>query len=661
MCVCLLSKEKHLHRKSSFLQVAVCDWTQHIELLAVADHIVMNVYEIEESVQPLLSAITSNSSSSAPKLSWFRRQHVIPTSKGVLMILLWNVVVGATYAVIITAGLAVAVRNMVTDHLKPILNMYYLFVAYIFIAVIQVLFYPLGGLIADNCCGRYRIVTLSIFKICCGYGIVLAPMVIFANHDYSTDSEDSVGVAVQSTAMAIVVILFIFGFTGFQANVVQFGLDQLLDSPSEDLSTFLHWFVWTDYVGNLIIRILALLIPCGRIFGTIIAYSPAVFLTVLTASLILSLCKRKWFHCEPRTHSPYGTVYRVLKFTAQHSQPLARRSAFAYCDDEIPSRLDFAKQRYGGSFSTETVEDVKTFLRILVMLVAMGSTYAVHVAVLYMFPLYGIYTGPQKSLFKEKGQDNIISCKYEDWLILESGNLAYIIPVVVLPLYILFFLPCARKWFPKILFRLGVGMGLTLLAAVTMTLTLVGAHVHQKDSLRGSLCLFNFTYYQEPGTNVDLPVWVLVFPNVLNGIGIPLTFITVLEFISAQSPHAMKGLLLGVFYAVRGMFIVIGCALVFPFANTLWHSREGQLFDCGLSYYTFSVVLGVVGLVVFSLTARWYQYRQREDRPYDHAYVENYYQRYMRTESAPPSTINSPDENMLGNTSILDYGTMVGT
>ena len=604
----------------------------------------------EASVQPLLSAITSNSPSSAPKLSWFRRQHVIPTSKGVLMILLWNVVVGATFGVIIITGIAAVLSDLATDY-GHTTSLYILLAFYTSIAFIQFLFYPLGGLLAD-CCGQYKIIALSIFKICCGYGIVLAPIIIFAHYEYDIDKLPSPATRfLVITAIAIAVILYIIGLTGFQANVVQFGLDQLLDSPSEDLSTFLHWFVWTDYVGNLIIRILALLSPCTTDFGKVVVYSPAVFLTVLTASLILSLCKRKWFHCEPHTHSPYGMVYRVLKFTAQHSQPPARRNAFAYCDDEIPSRLDFAKQRYGGPFSTETVEDVKTFLRILVMLVAMGSTYAVHVAVLYMFPLYGIYTGPQKSLFKEKGQDNIISCKYPEWLILESGNLAYIIPVVVLPLYILFFLPCARKWFPKILFRLGVGMGLTLLAAVTMTLTLVGAHVHQKDSLRGSLCLFNFTYYQESGTNVDLPVWVLVFPNVLNGIGIPLTFITVLEFISAQSPHAMKGLLLGVFYAVRGMFIVIGCALVFPFANTLWHSREGQLFDCGLSYYTFSVVVGVVGLVVFSLTARWYQYRQREDRPYDHAYVENYYQR----------SINSPDKKLLGNTSMQDYGTMVGT
>ena len=62
-------------------------------------------------------------------------------------------------------------------------------------------------------------------------------------------------------------------------------------------------------------------------------------------------------------------VYRVLRFAAGHSKPL-RRSAFSYCDDERPGRMEFAKQRFGGPFTTETVEDVKTFLRILLMLLA---------------------------------------------------------------------------------------------------------------------------------------------------------------------------------------------------------------------------------------------------------------------------------------------------
>lgn len=121
------------------------------------------------------------------------------------------------------------------------------------------------------------------------------------------------------------------------------------------------------------------------------------------------------------------------------------------------------------------------------------------------------------------------------------------------------------KWFPKILFRLGVGMALTLLAAVCMTVTLVGAHVHHHKTNSSDSevpCLFNFTYYKPTPTldNGNLPAWILIFPNLLNAIAVPLTYITILEFISAQSPHAMKGLLLGVFYAVRGLFTITGCS-----------------------------------------------------------------------------------------------------
>ncbi len=50
----------------------------------------------------------------------------------------------------------------------------------------------------------------------------------------------------------------------------------------------------------------------------------------------------------------YKLVYGVISFAIKHKKPI-RRSAFTYCDDERPSRLDFAKQRYGGPFTTEQV------------------------------------------------------------------------------------------------------------------------------------------------------------------------------------------------------------------------------------------------------------------------------------------------------------------
>ena len=41
----------------------------------------------------------------------------------------------------------------------------------------------------------------------------------------------------------------IIGFVGFTANVIQFGMDQLHDSPGEDRSLFIHWFMWLYYIS----------------------------------------------------------------------------------------------------------------------------------------------------------------------------------------------------------------------------------------------------------------------------------------------------------------------------------------------------------------------------------------------------------------------------
>ena len=94
--------------------------------------------------------------------------------------------------------------------------------------------------------------------------------------------------------------------------------------------------------------------------------------------IIFSLCalqhRKVWFLVEPPAANPYRLVYRVIKFASQHKVPL-RRSAFTYCEDELPSRLDLGKSKYGGPFTTQQVEDVKAFLGILKILVAVGPAF----------------------------------------------------------------------------------------------------------------------------------------------------------------------------------------------------------------------------------------------------------------------------------------------
>ena len=60
----------------------------------------------------------------------------------------------------------------------------------------------------------------------------------------------------------IIIVVFLFGRTGYQANFIPFGLDQLLEAPSSSLALFIHWVIWADSIGKLIIQILFAVYIC---------------------------------------------------------------------------------------------------------------------------------------------------------------------------------------------------------------------------------------------------------------------------------------------------------------------------------------------------------------------------------------------------------------
>ena len=87
-------------------------------------------------------------------------------------------------------------------------------------------------------------------------------------------------------------------------------------------------------------------------------------MSILCCSIFL--LAPKWLITEPKSPQSLKIIYQVLKFAAKHKAPL-NRSALTYWEEDIPSRMDLGKSRYGGPFTTEQVEDVKTFFKIIVI------------------------------------------------------------------------------------------------------------------------------------------------------------------------------------------------------------------------------------------------------------------------------------------------------
>ena len=87
----------------------------------------------------------------------------------------------------------------------------------------------------------------------------------------------------------------------------------------------------------------------------------------------------------------------------------------------------------------------------------------------------------------------------------------------------------------------------------------------------------------------------------------------------------MKGVLIGILFAVKGLFQLIGVlGILLPFS--FWQDSP----HAGLVYFLVNIVISVVGVVFFIVTARRYQYRQRDEFCDIRNYIEDYYEKAVQ-------------------------------
>ena len=257
------------------------------------------------------------------------------------------------------------------------------------------MFYPLSGYIADVHCGRLKSVTtglclIFIFMLLLCFveiSVIVKPHSI-TFHEYSMRVHHTKGII---ACILAVIALALDWHAAYHANMIQLGLDQLFEAPSQYLSLFILYAVWAFKLGSLPLIASLPSLFCGssiRLVAIgILILLPFIILISMITLLIISWWKRHWFTFDTGLKNPYKTVFKIINFARKYKHPL-QRSAFTYCDNYIPSRLDFAKERYGGPFTTEQVENVKTFLRILTVLFSIGPVFALEVPGSYfLFPL----------------------------------------------------------------------------------------------------------------------------------------------------------------------------------------------------------------------------------------------------------------------------------
>ena len=426
------------------------------------------------------------------------------------------------------------------------------------------------------------------------------------------------------TAIAVsaipLIALIITGVGLFEANAIQFGLDQLLEAPTPKLIAFIHWYYWTHNVMQLVAMYLTAGWTASEtslsqyeahfIQNSLLFTVVAILGLAAVGSLILLHKSKHHLYILRAGLNPFKTIHRVLKYSWNHKVP-EHRSAFTYWEEDIPRRIDLGKNKYGGPFTNEEVEDTKTFLRILPLLLCL---FGYHLA------------GDGYSAPDQLQRTSCPSLPVLLLIVLNPLHMSTLVVVVGIPLYRLIINKCSRYIKEvRMLTKMWMGLYLSLVQVVFYIIVVINHdskywlqhssvacalnkyHYFRYDA--DILCFkirFGFTFNVSCATT-DNPVdntylWFII-PQLLNGLSSLLVSMTVFEFICAQAPRTTQGLLIGLWYATFSIrYLLVGLVDVSLFEKTSWLVFQGV-----------KVFLILVSLVLFSCVSRNYRYRQRDE------------------------------------------------
>ena len=437
--------------------------------------------------------ISNNSSNKNISCSCFRSRCkcVCIQSKGALLVLVISILLANI--VIISGALSTYFTDKHSCLIFAAVGLYYLF-------------YPILGLLGEKWM-RYKVMIIGIALTCVGFVIITVCSVglYFIQFD-----------SITAVTLSITVTFpFFLGYGLFQANVIQFGTDQLQFSTSEELSSFIYWLLYMNYCPLAVVLVMSSIVT-GLVHNNTIYYVFTVIFGsgyVFIIFAILSFCCFKHhLVIEPAQHNnPVKLIWRVIKYAWKHKQPV-RRSAFTF-GESPPSRLDLAKERYGGLFTTVQVEDVKSFLYILSILLRIFA--------------YDLVDTESKLLdqylqvvrLKNETYYNVM----ESMILIYPLTIPYCVIVFAVPLYQFVIIPFFSQFIPSMLKRIWIGLVALLIESVmTTVISYMINHDFGNALINKDICLSfidNITFENGLQSNeLTLPYYIMAFPQVFVGI-----------------------------------------------------------------------------------------------------------------------------------------------
>ena len=376
--------------------------------------------------------------------------------------------------------------------------------------------------------------------------------------------------------------LYIFSHGCITVVLLAFGSDQLNTSgaSSQLISGYVWWMYWTFHMGSLV----SVMAGCSSSSSYTQVYVDCAHFVCLMVFLVTSLISmaKGCMVIEPRSKNPLTTLVKVILYARKKRYPLSRR-AVAQWEEDNPSRLDQAKLKYGGLFTEDEVEDIKSLFYIALFLLC--------VLIIY-FPVRTVGKFEHRD-----GEESFVQC-----LFLSSHVDLYGLVVVLVPL--LHFVP--RRWTLRIsmLYRITFGLLMLILASALFT----GLNeVTQTMSPNATCTPDSYNQTQHNDSTSMQTYLIMLAPDLISDIGVVLVAATSFEFLFAQSPYGMRGFVLGIWSMISKIMELFGWKITLLIQKLVVSYPE-----CETSVLIMNLVISSLSFGLYCIVAKCYKLRTRQ-------------------------------------------------
>lgn len=428
----------------------------------------------------------------------------------------------------------------------------------------------LGGWLADTHMGRYN----TIFGSSLLYTIGALLMLAVSKDDVSYNR------TAKLVYFAIALITIAFGTGGIKANVSPFGADQVQQDGPKAVQRFFNWFYFFINLGSLIACSVVVWVQQteGIFYGYVIT-AGSIILTVI----IFVASRNLYLHKPPGGSQLAVTANIIYEAVKKGRTPNA------------PMWLDKAKRSFGGTYTDDQVEDVKTLKGIIPIFILIIAYWTIYNQMQTTFLIQGTYMRLEFSSF---------TVPAASLSVFDIVAVLLLIPIMDNIIY-----PLLRysgiRFTP--LRRIGVGMLLAVASMVVAGLVEIKRrHTWEQGHVYDQVV--NGRHLSASYLNIfwQIPQFMLV------GASEVLANITGLEFAYSQSPKHMKGVVMGCYMITSGLGSYITSLLVVivrSASNDVWYPskdiNQGKLEN----FFFLLALLMMVAFVIFLFVARSYEYK----------------------------------------------------